>query len=528
LSSIFASLFGSSNHVSAGPTNGIALLVAGAVAARPGGLAPEAMLFTLTFLVGAIQAGLGLLRAGAFVNYVSKPVLVGYMTAAGLLIGWNQIPNLLGIPSAAQPGFAGTFEQIRLHISGTNPAGLAVGLLALGVVIACRLVSRRWPGMLLALAAGGALTLLLGAGAGIRTVGGLQAIPQSLPPFAPPPLDPARIQPLLGIALAIAILGLTEAFSIARTIALKSGQALNPSQDFLGLGAANLASSFFHGMPGSGSLTRSMVCYESGGRTRLSGLFTGISTLILVVAFAPLANRIPIPALAGVLLFVAWTLFDVRELGAIFRSTPSDVATFLLTFGLAIAFPSQLDKAVLAGVALSVLSFVRQASSLNAREMGTSGAGQFREIEAREEGCPQISLLHVEGSLFFGAAYELDSLLRDLAARPGLRVIILRTKRIQNIDMDGLHVLRGFALAFRAKGGTFLLCGVRPELKVRLDRLGLTEAIGAQNVFLSGDDVFASTQEAIRRALELLGPHGCSCTARASRECFRAGGDAPS
>lgn len=536
VAAVFAAPFGSSRHITIGPTNGIALLVASRLSHLPEGMHPEEVLFSLTLLVGCIQIGFALLRVGSLVNYISHAVILGYTSGAGILIAINQVPNLLGIHSPRHPGFVSTLGNLAGGIRGTHVLSLSIGLATLILAVTLRRLSRRIPAMLVAIVAATLLTELLGgrgpgndASPAVRTIRDIGAIPRRIPPPAFPPLRGPLFEDLFGSALAIAVLGVTEALSIARSIASKSGQALDPNQEFLGLGFGNVGAALFHGMPGGGSLTRSTVNYESGGQTRVSGVFCGVATAVLVLALAPLANRIPIPALAGILLFVAWKMVDFGGIRSALHSTRTDTAAFLVTFGATLSFPSRLDLAILAGVAFSILSFVRKASVLHVSEMGSTKTGQFREIDGSpEKTCPQISLLHLEGDLFFGAAYDLGDRLREIAGRKRPKVIILRTKRAQNIDLTTLGVLRQFSRAFRAQGGILMLCGVRPELKAMIDRMGLRDEIGEENVFVSREDIFASTQEAVQKAYRSLDYDVCRpCKARVFRECATfPGGDA--
>ncbi|MEK7270002.1 MAG: SulP family inorganic anion transporter [Planctomycetota bacterium] len=528
VSSIVCALFNSSSFVSAGPSNAVSLLVASRLAARPDGTDPETMLFALTLLVGAIQVLLALIRAGALVNYISNAVIAAYMAGAGLLIVANQIPNLLGVLGPRSPGFAGTLRQVWEQIPNVRLESLALGAGTLAAWLVLKRLSPRLPSMLIAiaLAAGATAILHLDASsdarpAAVKLVRDVQGgVSGSLPTPRILPFTLSEAQDLSGAAFAIAILSLAQGLSVARAFAAKSGQPISPNREFAGLGLANAAAAFFQGIPGSGSLVRSAVSFESGARTRLVNVFAGLVTAVLILSLAPLANRIPTPALAGIVIGVGASMVDFHAIRSIFSSTRTDMLGYTATFACAITLPERLELSIFVGVAFSILAFIRQASSLHVTEMVASNSGQFREIgDEKQPTCAQISLLHIEGSLFFGAAFELSDRLREIAARKHPHVIILRVKRARHIDLTTLEVLRDFAHSYRARGGHLLLCGVAPELMAMLDRLGLSADLAPENIFPARDDIYASTQEAVRRARGLLATGSCPCHGRFFADC---------
>jgi len=261
-------------------------------------------------MVGVIQIAMGVARLGSLLNFVSHSVILGFTAGAAVLIGFKQIPNLLGLKLEKTSVFVESLVQIANHVHETHLITFALGLGTVAVIISLRKLRPSWPGTLIALVViGGVVALFKLDAQGVAVIG---AIPQSLPPFHFPNIHGLEIEvdiaDLAPGALAIAILGLMEAVSIAKSIAGQTHQRLNVNQEFIGQGLSNMAASLFSGYAGSGSFTRSAVNFSSGGKTPMSGVFSGITVAVLVLLAAPLAAKLPVAALAGVLMVVAYGL----------------------------------------------------------------------------------------------------------------------------------------------------------------------------------------------------------------------------
>ncbi len=515
--SLLGALFNANPYLSVGPINTQSLLVAATVTrlvttTDPGGAEPEALylqlVVALTLIKGAMQVGFALLRLGGLVKYVSQSVIVGFTAGAGVLIAAGQLHNFIGVEARRAdgdwPGLIGIAQRLWPNAAEFSAISLAVGCGALLIVIGSRAVSRLLPGALLAVVAGG-LAVWAG-GWSSADLSLIQPLPQrselvhllSLPAFSL-----GQLESLLPGALALAMLGLMEAYAIGASIAARTGQHIGPNRELASQGLVNLVSAFFSCMPGSGSFSRSALNYHAGAKTLYSGVFNAAFVLLIVLLFAPAARYVPMAALAAVLFVIAYQLIDFRFIGRAWRTSRADAAVCFVTFAATLATP--LEYAIFIGVALNIAIYLRNSSRLHVNELVQSHGGPFTERPVTDrKGRRAIVFLSLEGDLFFGVADELrDALGR--AASSGVRVVILRLKRTHSVDATVLSVLERFTQVMRERQGHVLLCGVRPGLSDTMRRFGLTTRIGEENLFEVRDGVFASAKAAVRRAHELVG-----------------------
>jgi len=371
---IVAALFGSSWHLVSGPTAAISIVVFSALSplAAPGSPEYVALALTLGLLVGAIQLSLGIVRLGRLTDLISHSVVVGFTTGAAFLIVASQLKHFFGLQLESTSGFFPTLYAAVRDIDELSPVVTVVGLVTLLTCVASRRWLRKLPHMVIAMVAGSVVAALwpgiaellpmLGDEDSIALVG---ALPAALPPPSLPSFNLADWNRLGGSAIAIAVLGLTEAVAIARAVALRSGQVIEGNQEFIGQGLSNIAGSFLSGYPSSGSFTRSGVNYEAGAQTPLAAVFA--STILMAILFfiAPIVAYLPIAAMAGVLFVVARGLIDTREIrrivaDAIDRHAPGvhrtqrdEAAVFVVTFCATLLIA--LEFAVFTGIALSLI-----------------------------------------------------------------------------------------------------------------------------------------------------------------------------
>jgi SulP family sulfate permease len=348
-------------------------------------------------------------------------------------------------------------------------------------------------------------------------------VPLSLPTFGAPPVTQLTwVTQLSGSALAISLLGLLEALAIAKSIASRTRERLDYNRQCLAEGLANIGGSFFHCMPGSGSLTRSAINFQAGAVSRLSGIISAAAVAGALLTVAGLAQYVPKSALAGLLLVTAWRLVDWKRLRYCLRATRFDAWVCLITAGAAVFI--SIEYSILIGTFFSFLFFVPRAARLQASELVVSPERVVREKQPGDPPCGKLVLLSLEGELFFGAAPELDEHFADLKRRveQGARVIILRMKRIRNPDMVCLEKLQVFLQDMQALKATVLLCGVRPDFARALGNLNFQHWLPRECVFLEEASALSSTLQAVRRAYALLGDDLCStCPRRDEREAAK-------
>lgn len=507
LPAVVGSLFRSSVHVVAGPTNALSLLVGGAIAEQAG-VDPVTFAVTLAVLVGLMQFFAGLLGLAAIVDFISSPVVLGYITGAGVLIGLGQLHHLTATLGAR----GSVMHRLEVWASGlyeANGIAVTVGLATAAVILLLRRLRPQWPGSLVAMGLAIAVSWLADLPSlGVQRVGDLSPVPVGLPPFTLP--DPTLAVSLLPVAVAATVLSLVESNAVARAIAARTGRPLHAATEFVGQGLANLAAGFTGGYPVSGSLSRSAINERSGAKTRLAGALSGLFMAAVLLVLGPIVNQTPIAALAGLLLIVAYDLIDMARIRVTVRAGWSDRITFLATLFGTWALP--LDRAIYLGVGISLMFFLRQARLLTIRELSVDAEGHLHEVgpmsddETEALRVPGVRILQVEGRLFFGVEGDLRRALNEFTRDPSVRAIVLRLKRSQGMDVTIARVLEEAAGRIRERGGHLLLAGVpRSTLEV-LERTKTVEAIGRDQVFVVRRRWLESLGEAIDRAKGLLEP----------------------
>jgi SulP family sulfate permease len=513
---IVAALFGSSFHLVSGPTTAISIVIFTTVSplVPVGSQAYLEMVLTITFLAGLFQFSLGTARLGALVNFVSHSVVVGFTAGAALLIATSQLGNFLGVPGSKRHAFIHIWADLLQHLSAVNPVVVAIA----GTTLAFALVFRRYlpkmPGMLFAMVIGSLLSLLLhGKEHGVRLVGSL---PAHLPPLSMPDLSTANIRSLAPAALAVAMLGLAEAVSIARAVATRSHQRIDSSQEFIGQGLANMVGSFFSSYASSGSFTRTGVNFDAGARTPMAAAFAAVALALILLLIAPLTAYLPIPAMAGVLLLVAWNLIDVHHISVIMRTSRQEAAVMAVTFLATLLV--ELEFAIYVGVMLSLLLYLNRTShpgfvTLVAEHQDDHQS--FINVDRKHlPECPQLKILRVDGSLFFGAVNHFADALHAVEREsPEQAHILIVGGGINFIDVAGCETLANEAHRMHLEGRKLYLCSMKGEVVEMLHRGGYIDRIGEENIL-------GSKQAALRTLVPRLDPERCRiCSIRVFDEC---------
>jgi len=515
---LVASLLTSQRFLSFGPTNTQALLVASTItaAANITGLDATArvelfvsLAFTLSLLKGLLQLGFAAMQIGAIVRYVSSSVIIGFTAGAGILIGAGQINNFLGVEVEREPGdwpgLIGIVQRLWPHLDEASGWAVGLGLASMAIVLVCRRLSRLIPGPLIAVAVGAAV--VYSAQLTPEQVTQIGDLPQGLPGFEVPWQGLAHWQDLLPGAVALALLGVMEAYSIGRAIAIKSGERVSANQELFSQGTANLVTGFFNCFPGSGSFARSALNYYAGAVSPLSNIFNAVFVAVIFLTLTPAAEYIPKSALAAILFVVAFGLIDWRFFRRTLRSSRSDAIVCAATCVATLVLP--LAYAVFVGILLNIALYLRRTSHLHLAEMvPTRGANQqtvFLEQPLRTRtGESPVIFVQIEGDLFFAVADELQDRLAQIGAG-GARAMVFRLKRTHLVDATAMQVLETFCRQMADEGRHVIFCGLRNDLLEEFQRFGLTRIVGESNVFATSFGVFESAKHALRRARELVG-----------------------
>jgi SulP family sulfate permease len=515
-------LFASSRQLINGPTNALSIALLSALTLIPAEEKLTAAV-ALALLVGLVQLGITFLRLGDLTRYISQAVIVGFTTGAAFLLVLDQLKNLLGIPAQGQP--VDHFLK-RFWLTVSQGAEINAWTVAIGVGTIILVVSLRWLNARLArhgvpVAVPELLTAVVMAGVLVwafrldqNHVNIVGDVPAAFPPFQMPHVGWDLVRRLSGSALALAVLGLLEALAMAKAIAARTGQRLDLHQQCLSEGLANVAGSFFHCIPGSGSLTRSAINEQAGAVSQWSGVISAAAVAVTVLLFGQFARYIPQPALAGLLMVTAWRMIDRKQLLYHLRATRFDAGIVVAT-ALSAVFIS-VEFCILTGVFLSFVLYVPRAARVHLTELTLSPERVVRERVPTDPPCGRMLLYNLEGELFFGSAPVLEEHLStiDRRARDGIRVIVLRMKRVRNPDAVCLRLLDDFVMRMQDRSVTVLLCGVRRDLARILHSAGLDAKLGPERIFCETPSVWSSTLDAIRHGYDLLGNDLCATCPR--------------
>jgi sulfate permease, SulP family len=513
---VVAGLFGSSRHLISGPNTPISLLVFAAVSkfAMPLTFDFMMMTFVLTFMAGVIQLAMGIGRLGSLVSFVSHTVIVGFTAGAATLILTSQTKNFFGISVAANASFLDTWLRVVDQIDDSNWYVFGVATTTLLAAIMVKKFAPKLPHMLIAMILGSILAVALGGEAvGIKFVG---ALPSALPTPSVPMLTYSNIQKLMPNAVAVALMGLIQSIAIGRSIALKSKQRIDANQEFIGQGLSNVIGSCFNCFASSGSFTRSGISYESGAKTPLTAVFAAFFLMNIVLFIAPFAAYLPMPAVAGVIVVVAWSLIDFDYMRHVRKASKRDnivgIATFLSTLFL------DLEFAIFVGVILSLFFFLQGTSHPHIAVMAPDQAHPRRQLahivqnENMKE-CPQLKIIRIDGSLFFGSIEHIASFFQTIKEDKSIKYLLLLANGINRIDFDGAEWLAEESNAWKERGGAMYIAGLKDIAQDILIDGGFLEAIGKEHFFISKTD-------AIGLIYEKLDPSVCrGCTARVFHEC---------
>ncbi len=507
------SLFFSSRHHVFGPTSSISLIVAATIAANSAiGLKPLQLAVYLAFLIGVIQLFSGLLNFGEITKFISRSVVVGYSTGIGILLMASQLHNLLGYEVEQGQNFSTNVLQALFDLGTARvyPWAIGIGLLTFAIFWTVRRLRPRWPEALIGLAVLGIaaklFTLYHPAHVPFRMVRDEGSLTAIVPAFAGYPFGPKRLHllPELAVtAIAISILGMLEAASITKGLAAKSGQKIEPNQELIGMGAANIACAFFGAVPGSSSFARSAVNYQSGAATQVSSMLSSAVVLLVLTFVTPVFNFIPVAALAAHLIRVGTKMINWHQIRISCRSTPSDLVVFVVTLGSCLFL--KLDTAIYVGIGVSLALFLRKTSTPTLVEYAINESGNLAELrDPDQRPHPQISIIHVEGELFFGAADLFQEQVRSLAENQNIRVFILRMKNARHLDASTVMAMENLHDYLTQTGRHLLISGSSPEVTRVLENSGLLKQIGRENIFPAEANATMATRNALKRAKELL------------------------
>jgi SulP family sulfate permease len=514
---IIAALFGSSFHLVSGPTTAISIVVFSAIShhAVPG--TPEfiALALTLTFLAGVYQLAFGLARLGSLVNFVSHTVVIGFTAGAAILIATSQMKDITGIMVPRGESFLHTWADLYSGINEINYYLIVIALSTLITAILSKRLLPRSPNLLFGMIAGGIVAIYLGKYTDdIKLVG---EIPAHLPPLSSPVFSYQTIKLLAPEAFAVALLGLIEAVSISRAVATKSSQRIDSNQEFIGQGMSNIVGSFFSSYAGSGSFTRSGINFEAGAKTPLSAIFAAISLMGIVLLIAPLTAYLPIAAMGGVILLVAYNLIDFHHISQVLRFSKSESSILLTTFFATLFL--ELEFAIYLGVLLSLILFLAKTSTpriptLSIDPDPDNNTRKLTNIEKKPLiQCPQLKIIRIDMSIYFGSISHIVKRIAQITDNERVYHILIVASGINFIDLAGAEALIAENNRLKKNNGGLYFVGLKSSVYEFGARSGFIKQLGS-------DHFFDRKQIAISSIYRRLDKDKCKhCTYRIFKEC---------
>jgi SulP family sulfate permease len=514
---IIAALFGSSRHLVSGPTTAISIVVFSAISHHASVGTPEfvSLALTLTFLAGVYQLAFGIARLGALVNFVSHTVVIGFTAGAAILIATSQMKHITALNMPKGESFINIWIDLFEGIGDINLFVLMIALVTLGVAITSRKLMPKSPYLLIAMIVGSVLALFLkNYTDSIQLVG---EIPAHLPPFSMPEFSMETIRMLAPEAFAVALLGLIEAVSISRAVATKSNQRIDANQEFIGQGLSNIVGSFFSSYAGSGSFTRSGINYEAGAKTPISAIFAAILLMLIVLLIAPLTAYLPIAAMGGIILLVAYNLIDFHHIKQTLTFSKSETSILLTTFFATLFL--ELEFAIYLGVLLSLVLFLAKTSTpqIPTLSLDISPDGTERKLVNIQnkplKQCPQLKIIRIDMSIYFGSINHIQKRITQIVDNERINHILIVGSGINFIDLAGAEALVSENNRLKQLNGGLYFVGLKSSVYEFAAKSCFIKKIG-------NDHFFDNKAQAIRRIYARLDKDICkTCQSLLFKEC---------
>ncbi|MCF8001339.1 MAG: SulP family inorganic anion transporter [Halanaerobiales bacterium] len=495
ISQIISTITGKSSYIIVGPTNLMAMAIASNLNYVQDDKYLE-MVILLTFLVGVFQILAGVFKLGKLVKYVSHPVIVGLTAGAAILIGIGQIKNFLGVSIGRTYNVFIEIYQLFLKVGSINYLSLLLGIITIISILIVKKSKYDIPAYLLGIVFTTLIVILFNFENSINTVGRL-----NLSEFALniPGLNSKSIINLSSKALAVAIVGLIQTLAVVKSISNRAKEELNINKEFVSQGIMNFGLSFFNGFASSASFTKTFANYQAGAKTRISELISAIFILIFIFFFNFFIKYIPIAALAGLVILVAYNMIEIKEIKDLIKATKADTLIFTLTFLATISSP-RIEYAVYIGVLLSLFSVLKDSSEAKVSHLKYDENSHSKIVQTvpKEIQDDEYVILDLVGDFTFSSAESFKYKLEHVSdAGCGY---ILRLRNIDNIDITSINELKKFIKRIQDEDREVLLSGINQNKYKILKDLGIVDLIGEENIFYEKDKILSSTVDAVKKA----------------------------
>ncbi len=516
---IFAAALGSSRHLISGPSTGTAILIQTTIAdllanyyETVSGAQKEALtLYLLTQIVlimGLIQIAAAFFNVSKLLQFVSRPVVLGYFAGITVAIVVTQLFYFTGIaPDKAADSVLLKGWVLFTHFLEFSAPTLLLGLISLAILFFLRRLWKNCPDALIMLI----LAALICAGFNywlqgpfIARLGDFQLVNEPTPTFIFPLLDFSLLNKIFPGAAAISLLAILEVFSISRNFAARSGHQVQVNQDIFGLGVGNTLLSFISGsLPASGSATRTTLSYRLNAKTRLAAIFSGLITAIIIFFCWPLVHHIPLAALAALLMATVPALMNWAEIKLCFRATREDAWVFLITFFSCLIF--SLDMAFFIGILISIATFLRKSSTPHLVEYAFNSKGRLVVTSSKEDVHRKVRIIGIAGELYFASADVFQSALQSIAEDRNVQAIVLRLNNIYHMDASMCLAILRLYETLKTSHRFLVISGLTEEVWHVFHRAGLVKQIGLDNLYFTDEsNPQFSTWKACLRAQDLI------------------------
>ena len=503
---MIAALWGSSRQLATGPVAVVSIMTATALA--PVAVSPEhyiALAMFLALLVGLFQLFLGVFRLGVIVNFLSHPVIVGFTNAAALVIGLSQLSKIFGVtmPGNASDHFLGRIQGVLEQVGDTHVLTLLMALGAFIIMMGLKKYSPKAPGVLIAVASAIVISWLFG----FEEKGGavVGSIPEGLPNLQVPILSFELVGSLLPAAIVISLVGFMEAISIAKAMAAKTKDHIDPNQELIGQGLGNIAGSFTQAYPASGSFSRSAVNLNAGARTGFSSVVTAIIVVITLLFLTPLLYHLPQGVLAAVIMMAVFGLINFKAVKHAWHANKHDGIASIVTFVATVGLAPHLDQGILLGAGLAIGLYLYRTMSPRIAFLGRFADGTLRDISVHTD-LPvdeKVVAVRFDGSLYFAnVSYFEEAILKAAADHKEAKFILVVSDGINQLDASGEEVLHHLVQRLHDNGVQLVFSGLKRQILKVMIKTKLIEFIGKQNIHATADQALEAIYQQLDAAAD--------------------------
>jgi SulP family sulfate permease len=445
-----------------------------------------ATVILVALLSGMMQIALGIARMGVLLNFLSHPVLMGFINAAAIIIGLSQFAPLIGMSLRNSKHLLSDIAHVLASMDEMHAVSLLFGVVSLALMVALRRLASRLPGVLIVVVLATFASSLIGFEAmGGRVVG---RVPEGLPRLGLPSLDWKVMVTLIPMALVVALVSFVEAMSSGKIIAIRTRTPWDENQELIGQGLAKVAAAFSGTMPVSGSFSRSALNLAAGAKTGVSSIVTSAAVLLMILFFTPLLYHLPRPTLSAVIILAVFNLIDLKAFSAAWRASRHDGVAAGMTFVVTLALAPNIQYGILTGIIVSLGLFLFRTMTPRIVLLGLDEHGQLQNAERYNlpRFHPKVTALRFDGQLYFAnVSYFEQSVVNLVSKDPNLRYLLVDSRGINGLDASGVEMLRGLVHRLRSNGIELAFCNIKGPVVEVMRQTGLLDQIGAERIFLT-------------------------------------------